>query len=314
MNITEKALDLVVDGVSMPSMLTRPSSDTSLGKIILIPGSFFNDVEGNYPHMNIFPHMYADLSKQLAAKGYDVFRFAKHGPGSGSVILDELLEPKHQHFSERIIVAKAAFNLLQENTSRNTPTFLAGHSEGSLVAYILAQDLNVYIDGVISLSGPAYRFFDLMINQAIARDKNSGKIDEMNWQQMRDTLNLARQNKPIPAEVFSNPHLAGFAFLDSVAWQYLREMDAVDPIVELKKITQPALIVQGGLDESVFIENAQKLKETRGTLNTKLVLFEKLQHFYKQVDPNLSAMESFALAGESDIGVSEAIDQWIKHL
>src|SRR5687767_4224579 len=101
MRIKESTLDLIVDGVSMPCVLSEPEFETSLANILLIPGSLFNDVEGNYPSMSIYPHLYADLSRQLASIGYTVLRYAKHGPQTGSTVLDETLETKHHHFDER---------------------------------------------------------------------------------------------------------------------------------------------------------------------------------------------------------------------
>ena len=49
--------------------------------ILLVPGSLFSDVNGDYPTWNSFPHVYAHLARQLSARGHAVYRFAKLGPG-----------------------------------------------------------------------------------------------------------------------------------------------------------------------------------------------------------------------------------------
>ena len=52
--------------------------------ILLVPGSLFSDVNGDYPTWSSFPHVYAHLAHQLSALGHAVYRFAKLGPGTGS--------------------------------------------------------------------------------------------------------------------------------------------------------------------------------------------------------------------------------------
>ena len=65
--------------------------------ILLVPGSLFSDVNGDYPAWNSFPHVYAHLAHQLSARGHAVYRFAKLGPGTGSVAVDAEQSAAVQH-------------------------------------------------------------------------------------------------------------------------------------------------------------------------------------------------------------------------
>ncbi|HEY8309092.1 MAG TPA: hypothetical protein VIG47_00985, partial [Gemmatimonadaceae bacterium] len=83
----EFPLTLHVPGWSVPAALTLPlsASDGVASAILLVPGSLFCDVDGDFPQWNSYPHVYAHLARQLSARGHAVYRFAKLGPGTGSV-------------------------------------------------------------------------------------------------------------------------------------------------------------------------------------------------------------------------------------
>jgi hypothetical protein len=54
---------------------TMPN-DAPRGAVLLLPGSLYSDVDGNYPSMNLRPHVYADLAQQLGERGFAVLRMA----------------------------------------------------------------------------------------------------------------------------------------------------------------------------------------------------------------------------------------------
>src|SRR3954470_22303955 len=88
---SEHPCTLELPGWQIPAAITLPAQRTSAplpSAILLVPGSLFSDVNGDYPSWNIFPHVYAHLAHQLSARGHAVYRFAKLGPGTGSVELD----------------------------------------------------------------------------------------------------------------------------------------------------------------------------------------------------------------------------------
>src|SRR6185369_8289314 len=71
-NFIERQETLEVSGVRIPAAITEPRDRTPKAGIVLIPGSLFSDVDGNYPVWNFKPHMNADVARQLAEAGYAV--------------------------------------------------------------------------------------------------------------------------------------------------------------------------------------------------------------------------------------------------
>src|SRR5512140_1911214 len=142
----EHACVLRVPGWEIPAALTLPSphdsGDALASAILLVPGSLFSDVNGDYPTWNSFPHVYAHLAHQLAARGHAVYRFAKLGPGTGSVAVDPDAAAKIRTWDGRLVIATAALDAmrheLETQNVRVTRTIVAGHSEGAVVAGRLA--------------------------------------------------------------------------------------------------------------------------------------------------------------------------------
>src|SRR4051812_3154623 len=114
---TEETCSVSVSGWTIPAALTLPASHRTgsplASAILLVPGSLFSDVNGDYPAWNSFPHVYAHLARQLSARGHAVFRFAKLGPGTGSVATDPELSAKVRTWDGRLTIAMAALDTMR---------------------------------------------------------------------------------------------------------------------------------------------------------------------------------------------------------
>lgn len=311
----EKKAILNTYGVNLPIALSTPEKGKPLALILLIPGSFFNDVDGNYPEiLKMSPHLYSDLARQLSIRGYTVLRYAKHGPGTGSTVTDQALAVTHTTFKGRELVAKAALQRLIEEGPAGTPIIIAGHSEGGLVASQLADHCASQVSGVVQLSAPALRFFDLALRQAELRERATGPITrdcKEDLDQFANAIHKIRNSEALPDHSFENPHLLGYQFLPKEAWEYLREMDGVDPVKLIQKISKPIFIGQGTLDESVNEENAGSLYSASPKGIAEVIYFQSLQHFYKKVDLSLSPIQAFTLETETESVVADEIGRWI---
>src|SRR3954453_20982008 len=107
---------LTVPGWTIPAALPLPSGHESRplrSAILLVPGSLFSDVNGDYPSWNSFPHVYAHLARQLSARGHAVYRFAKLGPGTGSVPTDPVTSASVRNWDGRRTVAAAALERMR---------------------------------------------------------------------------------------------------------------------------------------------------------------------------------------------------------
>jgi alpha-beta hydrolase superfamily lysophospholipase len=299
--MTEEDASLVVDGVRIPGRIAKPAG-AAKASVLILPGSLFVDADGDFPAWNVRPHVYRDLAHQLAALGIASMRQAKIGPGTGSETIDPALSAAHMHFAERVVVARAAVARLRE-AAPGVPLFVAGHSEGAVVASILCAGEDEGIAGLISLSGPALRIVDIMRVQNAAMGVNMGDFDQVAAD--------IRAGRPLGDAARNNPMLAGLAQMPPQALNYIREVDAVDPCAAIAQVRLRTLLIQGGRDQSVTPEQVDQLAAARAGLPTEIARFPELQHFYKRAEPGLDAMASFALSTDNDPAVAEAIARWV---
>src|SRR5262245_14521976 len=129
-------LTLEIPGFAVPAALTLPETNVR-GAVVLVPGSLFSDVDGNYPTWQSFPRVYAHLAEGLARHGLAALRFAKLGPGTGSELTDASLAPSSRTWAGREHTARLALALLRRELGRrglgDVKVVLAGHSEGAVV-------------------------------------------------------------------------------------------------------------------------------------------------------------------------------------
>ena len=308
---TETPLALEVDGMRFPAVLTLPAGDP-ISAVLLVPGSLFTDVDGDYPSWNVHPHMYADLARQLAARGHAVLRYAKPGPGTGTVVTDPERSQAHLHFSERVVVARAALKRLREELGAKASTVrawaVAGHSEGAVVASLLAPQ-EPSLDGLVLLSGPSIGLLGIMRDQTASMSPAGADLSFYDA-----ALARIRKGEPLPPDAARNPQTALLASMDPRNLGYLREVDAVDPAAAIAGVDLPVLLVQGGRDASVPAKHVHRLQEARGTKPTRTAFFDDLQHFYKHAEPGMDPQAAFALSTPTDPRVAEAIDGWLRTL
>jgi pimeloyl-ACP methyl ester carboxylesterase len=233
---------------------------------------------------------------------------AKIGPGTGSRTIDAGSATRHGDFLTRVDVAAAALDLLR-HTVPSRPLIVAGHSEGAVVASLLAAGpAGAEIDGLVSLSGPALPILSIMRLQVAAMEPAGSEPDMAVFDR---TVAAIRSGHEVPPESKTNPQTAMLATMPEQALAYLRSVDKVDPVAALGKVRQPVLIVQGGRDDSVPLSHADALLAGRRNLATEMATFPTLTHFYKVATADLPPMEAMMLNTQSDPAVADVIAQWI---
>ena len=314
----ERRLTLAVSGWEIPAALTLPASGAPASAILLIPGSLFSDVNGDYPAWNLRPHVYAHLARQLSTRGHAVYRYAKMGPGTGSVAVNQAESERVKSWPGRVVVARAALAAMRaalaDSGGAAMLTVLAGHSEGAVVASLLATGPDVApLDGVALLSGPSLGILGIMREQVGAflppgTDLDAARAD------FDAGAAFVRRGEAIPPELESRPSLRGLVGVGRAGQAYLAACDASDPCAAAARIAAPVLIVQGGRDGSVPPHHAERLRAARGGRPTESLFVPELTHMYKVVPEGVSGMEAFGLEGETDARVTDGIDAWIRKL
>ena len=85
---------------------------------------------------------------------------------------------------------------------------------------------------------------------------------------------------------------------------YMRDCDATDPVAAIAGYEKPVLIVQGGIDSSVPVHHAERLRENAARSRRRRQSFPELQHMYKSSVAGVSLMEVFGLYGPDRSGAS----------
>ena len=180
---------------------------------------------------------------------------AKIGPGTGSQVVDADEAKVHATFATRRVVALAALRMLRARAGA-MPTTVMGHSEGALVASMLAGGAGGdEVDGVVSLSGPSLPIFGIMREQiATMPAPLAPDIDTFDA-----VIAALRAGRAPPQAAASDPRMGMLLSMPPPALAYLRSIDAVDPLREIAAVRQPILFVQGGHDPSVPSHHVEAL-------------------------------------------------------
>ncbi len=303
----EQPLEVLATGFAIPARITLPAGAPK-GAILLLPGSLFSDVDGDYPSMGMKPHVYADLAGQLAAEGWASLRMAKIGPGTGSRVVDQEEARRNTTFTARIAQAAEALRLLRE-AAPGGPAIVAGHSEGALAANLLAAGPHGRkIAGVVSLSGPALRLLDILRGQVAAMAGPGAPPPDLSV--LDAAIAAIRAGRPLAPEAARNPQTAMMASMPPASLVYLADVDRVDPLATIAKVRQPMLLIQGGRDDSVTPDQVAALAKARGRWPTEVRRFPELTHFYKRAAEGLSPQAAMALSTPSDPAVAQAVAAW----
>ena len=242
--------------------LLVPKSDESVTLAILIQGSGPTDRDGNQPMMH--NNSLKMLAEALLREGIATFRYDKR-------LVKMVQQPD---FSEEDIsfdnFIKDAKDVIAhfEADQRFDKIVIIGHSQGSLVGMIAAQDTTV--DGFISIAGAGQEIDDVIVDQIgrqapMLKDNARTAFDDLrvNGVALNYDQNLA--------SIF-RPEIQPFM----LSWmQY-------NPQTEIQKLTIPILIINGKLDLQVDINEAKLLHQVQP--KAQMLIIETMNHVLKKVD------------------------------
>jgi pimeloyl-ACP methyl ester carboxylesterase len=320
----EHPCSLATHGWSIPAALTLPAAGEIASAILLVPGSLYSDVNGDYPSWNSFPHVYAHLARQLSARGHAVYRFAKLGPGTGSVAADAELSASVRNWGGRRLIATAAFDAMRRELAvrglRAPLAIGAGHSEGSVViSQVATLDRAAELDGIVLLAGPSVGLLSIMREQ-IGLMTPPDQVAEAT-RRLDEVIAYIRRGDPVPAEFAAGPPggATALATMPEEGRRYMRDTDATDPSALAAAMGQPALVVQGGADANVPIHHGERLRDALraragGSTSTQYLLVPGVSHMFKVVPSDVTGPAAFGYPGETDPRVAEGIDHWVRSL
>jgi pimeloyl-ACP methyl ester carboxylesterase len=249
--------------------LTLPGTSSSFPAALIIAGSGPVDRNGNLPgtpndSLKLLAH-------GLAAQGIASLRVDKRGIGSSRAAG---MREEDLRFGTYVADAASWLKLLR-GESRVSRVALIGHSEGALVATLVAQQAN--LAGLILIAGASEPAARLIERQFSAAD---GPVS------LRETSRRIAASLEKGEPVADVPPELAALYRPSVQ-NYLMSWFPLDPAKELAKITCPVLIVQGMTDLQVSVLDAQQLAAAHPA--SKLVLIEGMNHVLKEAPAERSA-------------------------
>jgi pimeloyl-ACP methyl ester carboxylesterase len=258
-----ETLELETPTGTLRGFLDLPTKPGPWPVVLIHAGSGPTDRDGNGP--SISTDNLKMLGRALAFEGIAAVRIDKRGVASSIFALTKEDEVRIDTYADDV---RAWAKLLRQD-KRFTKLGFIGHSEGSLIGMIVAND--VKFDAFVSLCGAGRPLQDILREQLkknLSADlfKASDKIIT--------ELADGRTVKEIPKGLES-------LFRASVQ-PYLISEFKYDPAKLIADVSLPLLVVSGSTDIQVSAEDAKRLGEANQ--KAKVVTIKGMNHVLKMVD------------------------------
>lgn len=291
-NAQQRDVEVECEWGSISATIDMPEGEASTA-VLVVAGSGPTDRYGNSAG-GLNTYSYKMLGEGLVKEGFAVMRYDKRAIGLSAypaekipaLLLDDYIDDArhcveflHAEGFERVIVA--------------------GHSEGGLIALVLASAEDTQVDGVVLLCAAGYPM-DEILNFQLSQQLVPAYMGLM----MRSTniIRSLKQGKSvpveeIPAELMSLFHPSVQPFLIN-SMQY-------DPVAYAKQVKCPVLIVSGGRDIQVAPSNGERLAEAMP--EAELVVFDNMTHVLKDADTSDRVEQLLSVYSNANIAITEGL-------
>ena len=239
------AEEISIAGPDGPLAAEALSVDGAEDVVVIIPGTGPLDRDGNGPQMNAHTDLYKLLAEALAAEGIASLRIDKRGFFASEAAV---AAPEDVTIAGYVEDARGWVRRASEMASC---VWLAGHSEGGLVALLAAETAPEPLCGLILLAAPGRDLKEILLEQLEASPWTAPYMDFY-----RDFYaDLAAGTPRDPASF--TPQLA--QIYSEGQQRFLIDLFAQDPVAAAKQWAGPVLIVQGDADLNVKPVDADAL-------------------------------------------------------
>ncbi len=279
---------------------SRPPEIKKYPTIIFISGSGKQDRDETIFGFKIFKL----ISDHLVQKGYATFRIDDRGVGNSTEIPD-ISETIFDYASD----IDSAISYLKTRDDVDSSTIgLLGHSEGGMVAFVVASRRND-VAFVISLAGPTIRGDSLILEQIRIQMQSQNTPDSLiqqTLQEQREIYKILRSNEDYekireiilkqakkqleyyPKEIssqISNTLIERNVQLqvESARSNWFRTFIDIDPLNYIQKVKCPVLLLFGELDKQVPAKiNTERLKSLKNKKNISLKIIPQANHLFQK--------------------------------
>lgn len=270
--------------------LAAPEGESDVA-VLIIAGSGPTNRNGN-SGLNLNTYAYKMLSDGLVEAGFAVLRYDKRGVGESYIPTEAV---PNLLYDDYVDDAERCVEWLRERGYKKI--FLAGHSEGGSIAIEVAQRGEVA--GLVLLAAPGYPMDEVLIwqlsQQLVPMHMGLFVQAERIIRTLKSGGEVAEES--VPAELLSLFHPTVQPFLRS---SMLRE-----PCRMLAECEEPALIITGGRDIQVTVDNGEAL--VAAATNGRHVTMESMCHVLKDAKSSDRVEQLLSVYTDSKLPLTEAL-------
>ena len=238
--------------------------------MLIIAGSGPTDRDGNNPMLPGKNNAYRMLADALAADGIASVRYDKRGIGASRAAGRSEADLRFDNYVDDAV----AWITQLRDAGKYSKVFVVGHSEGSLIGMLAVQKAKA--DGFVSIAGVAERASGVLRDQLRPQLASTPAL----WDATDGVLKSLEEGKtvdPLPQPIQSVPPIAQL-FRQSVQ-PYMISWIRYVPSQIVADLTMPVLIIQGGHDIQVSVDEAKALKAAKP--DAQLLLVDGMNHVMK---------------------------------
>lgn len=262
-NAGEEDITLNTPTGDIHGRLMLPDGKAPCPVVIIIAGSGPTDMNGNSIGLELTSNSLLYLAEELAANGIASVRYDKRGIGRSAKAAPSEEELRFEHYINDATMWADKLG----SDARFNSVIIAGHSEGSLIGMIAAQQSKA-VKGYISISGcgsPANEILEKQLQNHAEwiRKDMMAILKELCEERTVD-------NVPFYTETLFRPSVQ----------PYLISWFRYNPTKEIAKLDMPVLILQGDRDMQVGVEEAEKLYAAKQ--DATYYIIRDMNHVLKQ--------------------------------
>lgn len=313
--------------------LTLPNYKGKHPAVVLITGSGAQTRDEDIFGFKIFKV----IADHLTRNGIAVLRYDDRNTGESKGT--PVNESTSEDFAED--VSKAVDFLLSRNDINPNQIGLLGHSEGGIIAPLVASKRND-LAFIVLMAGPSVPGKDVIVEQSRMIRKTAGESDEdiddniaylnrvikcvetnSGWEELKSDLKVdmkkgieemseEERSKIEDVDEYINTNVNNF--VKSFDSEWMKFFLYFDPASVLEKTRCPVLALFGGLDLQVLVsqnyEPMKKVLSERGNFDFEIKVFDKANHLFQEAETG-SPSEYSQLKKEFIPGYLDYVTGWI---
>jgi dienelactone hydrolase len=289
---------------ALPGTLTVPDGSGPFPGVVLVHGSGPNDRDETIGPNKTFK----DLAWGLASKGIAVLRYDKRTFIHAKQFTPEIIE-KLTAKEEVIDDALLAIELMRKTKDIDPKkVFMLGHSLGATLAPRIGKQ-DPEIAGLVIMAGITRSLEDTILDQFTYLYSLAGTMTD----EQKAELEVLKEKVARVKNIESLKDIPSEDLPLGVSPAYWKDLHDHKPLDDVKTLTIPILILQGGRDYQVLkTEDFEGWKSALShKKNATFKLFPRLNHLFIAGEGK-STPQEYMVEGHVEKDVIDSIVQWIK--